>query len=256
MTGDQQPVPSVLRPCDVRGLLHSHSRYADGAHSLRRMVETAREIGLEYLGVSDHLLSRRHPEGLDPGEEATQRAEIRALRAEYPDFQLLHGLEADAGPEGELALPSGILDGLDYLLVSLPEPEGYTKDGYTEVALRVVRNPAVDILSKPIGSYMLAKPPVPLDMMRVLKAAAETGTVVELDANPSCNDLDPTHCRLAADLGVLLAINPNAHRAARLIDYRQGVEIARSLGLDCRQIVNTMTADQLRGRLRRRRNAG
>jgi len=254
LTGDQQRASSLLRPCDIRGLLHSHSRYADGAHSLRRMVETARELGLEYLGVSDHLRSIRHPEGMDRGEEAVQHVEIAALRGEFADFDLLQGLEVDAGFDGGITLPAGVLDELDYLLVSLPEPEGYTKDSYTDVALRVVRHPAVDILSKPVGSYMLAKPPVPLDMMRVLKAAAETGTVVELDANPAFADIDGTHCRLAAELGVLLAINPNAHRAARLVDYRQGVEIARSMGLDCRQIVNTMTADQLRGHFRRGRH--
>ena len=109
----------------------------------------------------------------------------------------------------------------------------------------------VDVVSRPVGSYMLTKPPVPLDMMRVLKAAAETGTVVEVDANPACTDLDGTHCRLAAELRVHLAINPNAHRAARLVDYRQGVEIAREMGLDCRQFVNTLTAGQLRERFRR-----
>ena len=256
MTGDQQPSSDLIRPCDIRGLLHSHSGHADGVHSLHRMVETAREIGLEYLGVSDHLRSERHPDGLDLDGEAVQRAEIEKLRRIFPDFDLLHGLEVYAEPDGDLHLPDGIVDHLDFLLVSLPDPDGHTKDSYTEAALRVISHPEVDILSRPLGCYMLTRPPVPLDMMRVLKAAAETGTVVELDANPSCNDLDSTHCRLAAELGVWLSINPNARRAARLVDYRQGVEIARSMGLDCRQIINTLPADRLRERLRGQRRDG
>jgi len=247
----QQPGSDLLRPCDIRGLLHSHSRYADGAHSLRRMVETARALGLEYLGVSDHLRSERHPEGLDTEGEAEQYQEIADLRREYPDFDLLHGLEVDAGPDGSIDLPAALLDHLDYVIVQLPEPEGHTKDGYTDVALKVIRHPAVDVISRPVGGYMLTKPPVPLDMMRVLKAAAESGTVVEVDANPCCNDIDGTHCRLAADLKVTLAINPNAHRAARLVDYRQGVQIARDMGLDCRQFVNVLTARQLRDRFKK-----
>jgi DNA polymerase (family X) len=255
LTGDQQNNNDLVRPCDIRGLLHTHSGHADGVHSLHRMVEIARELGLEYLGVSDHLRTERHPDGLDHAGEAAQRAEILELRRRFPDFDVLHGLEVYAEADGELHLPEGIVDHLDFLLVSLPDPEGHTKDSYTEAALRVIRHPEVDILSRPLGCYMLTRPPVPLDMMRVLKAAAETGTVIELDANPSCNDLDPTHCRLAAELGVWLAINPNARRAARLVDYRQGVEIARSMGLDCRQIVNTLTADQLRERLRGQRRA-
>lgn len=256
MTGDPTPSAELLRPCDIRGLLHSHSGYADGVHSLRRMVEIACELGLEYLGVSDHVRSERHPDGLDHDGEAAQRAEIEVLRREFPEFDLLHGLELYAEPDGELRLPEGIAEHLDFLLVSLPDPDSHTKDSYTEAALRVIRHPEVDIVGRPLGCYMLTRPPVPLDMLRVLKAAAETGTVIELDANPSCEDLDPTHCRLAADLGVWLAINPNARRAARLVDYRQGVEIARSMGLDCRQIVNTLGADQLRERLRGRRRDG
>jgi DNA polymerase (family 10) len=216
------------------------------------MVETARAIGLEYLGVSDHLRSERHPEGLDAAGEAEQFQEIASLRREFPDFDLLHGLEVDASSDGSVDLPPEVLEHLDYVIVSLPEPDGHTKDGYTEAALKVIRHPEVDVISRPVGGYMLTKPPVPLDMMRVLKAAAETGTVVEVDANPASNDLDGTHCRLAADLGVTLAINPNAHRAARLVDYRQGVQIARDMGLDCRQFVNVLTAAALRDRFNRR----
>ena len=217
------------------------------------MIETACQLGLEYLGVSDHLRSDRHPDGLDTEGEIAQRAEIEQLSRDFPGFCLFHGLEVYAEPDGALLLPDGISDHLDFLLVSLPDPENHTKDSYTEAALRVIRHPEVNVFSRPLGCYMLSRPPVPLDMMRVLKAAAETQTVVELDANPSCNDLDPTHCRLAADLGVWLSINSNARRAARLVDFRQGVEIARSMGLDCRQIVNTLGADELKQRLHGRR---
>ena len=256
MSDGQLQSPNLVRPCDIRGLLHAHSRYADGAHSLRRMAATAMELGLEYLGVSDHLRSERYPEGMDVDAVRAQYEEIDALRGELPRFTLLHGLEAYAGPDGAVDIPDGILERLDYLLVSLPDPDGHTRDSYTEAALRVIRHPAVDIIGKPVGCYMLSRPPVPLDMMRLLKAAAESGTVVELDANPACSDLDGTHCRLATELGVDLAINANAHRAARLVDFRQGVEIAREMGLDCARIVNTLTAEQLAVRFGRGRLAG
>ncbi len=244
----QAPEPAdLVRPCDIRGLLHAHTRYADGAHSLRRMVETAQALGLEYLGVSDHLRSELHPDGLDLAGEIAQQAEITALREEFPDFTLMHGMEVDAASDGSLDLPFGLRGNLDYLLAALPAPNGHSKESYTEAALRLIQNPDVDMVSKPLGCYMVSRPPVPLDMMRVLKAAAETGTVLELDANPACAELDGTHCRLAAELQVPLAINPNAHRAARLVDYRIGVQIARDMGLVCEQIINTYPVEKLRG---------
>lgn len=246
VTEDQATNQPLLRPCDVRGLLHTHTRYADGAHSLRRMVEIARELGLEYLGVSDHARSLLHPEGLDAADEQHQHQEIAELQREFDDFALLHGVEVDVTPDGELMADEAILGQVDYVLADLPAVEGHDKESYTEAALRLVQNPAVSVLSKPVGAYMTAPAPVPVDMMRLLKAAAETGTVVELDANPASLELDATHCKLAAQLGVLLAINPNAHRAARLVDYRQGVAIAREMGLDCSQIVNTWTAERLK----------
>lgn len=246
MTGEQAPPSALVRPCDVRGLLHSHTRYADGAHSLRRMVETARDLGLEYLGVSDHLRSDRHPEGLDAADEDRQHAEIGALRQEFPDFTLLHGVEVDVASDGSFELSDEVLSQLDYVLADLPAPDGHSKDSYTEAVVRVIEHPAVNILSKPVGAYMTAAPPVILDMEQVLAAAAEAKTIVELDANPATADLDDAHCKLAAKLGVTLAINPNAHRAARLVDFRQGVAIAREMGLDCSQIVNTWTAARLR----------
>jgi DNA polymerase (family 10) len=213
--GDLPQSRTLIRSCDVRGLLHSHTRYADGAHSLRRMVETARDLGLEYLGVSDHLKSSRHPEGMNADEEREQRLEIAELQREFPDFHVLHGMEADADDDGDVDLPDGVRDHLDYLMVAMPGPNGHGREDYTESVLRLIRNPLVDIVSRPLGSYML------------------------------------THCRLAADLGVTLAINPNAHRAARLVDYRQGVAIARDMGLSCRQFVNTLTAAELRARFAR-----
>ena len=87
LTSDPQTNPDLVRPSDIRGLLHAHSRYADGAHSMRRLVETARELGLDYLGISDHLRSTRHPEGLDLPDETAQHAEIAELRREFPDFE-------------------------------------------------------------------------------------------------------------------------------------------------------------------------
>jgi DNA polymerase (family X) len=236
----------LVRPCDIRGLLHAHTRNVDGCHSMRRMVETAIALGLEYLGISDHFCSSVHPEGLDAEGEDIQREEIDNLRRQFPDFELLHGVELNADTDGVLPMDDDLLATFDYVLVSLAAPNGSTIHDYTSTALRVIANPWVSVVSKPLGDYMLRSGPLPLDMDTVLRAAAAGGTIVELDANPRSLDLCHDHCLRACDYGVKLMINTDAHRAARLGDFRHGVEIAREAGIPCRNLVNTFSAADLR----------
>jgi DNA polymerase (family 10) len=243
----------LISPCDVRGLLHCHSHYCDGAHSLRAMVETARSLGLEYLGVSDHIRTDRHLEGLDRTAVARQREEIEALNERFPDFDLLHGVELDLAPDGEIPLDEEGLSCFDYVIVSLDGDHDLTPAQRTEQVVGAIMNPFTTIISRPIAQYMLARPPAPIEMESVLRAAAEAGAALEFDAIPGSLDPDWTYCHRAQELGVMLSINPNAHRAARLVDYRHGVELTRKAGLCFRQILNTFTRDELRIFLNRQR---
>jgi DNA polymerase (family 10) len=249
----QQPQESassgLVRQCDVKGVLHSHTHYGDGAHSLGAMVATARQIGLEYLGISDHYLSPSHQEGLDEEKIAQQRAEIAALKREFPDFDILQGVEVDAGPDGSLPLAEEVLSQFDYVIVSLRDGNDLEPEQQTQRALEAIRNRHTKILSRPVGDYMLRRPPVPMDLEAVLLAAAKAGVTVEIDANPNSFELDWQFCHRAQELGVFLSINPNAHRAARLVDYRHGVELARSAGIACKSILNTMSCHKLKEHL-------
>ncbi|MFH2053008.1 MAG: PHP domain-containing protein [bacterium] len=236
----------LVRPCDIKGILHSHSRWTDGAHSLGSMVETAREIGLEYLGISDHFRSEAHQEGLDLGALKIQLAEIERLRRENPGFDVLQGIELDAEPDGSLPLESETLAQFDYVIVSFPENGGYDPGTFTEQVMRAAAHPSVSILAHPLGDLMLRQQNGILDMEKVLEAAAAGRTAVEVTTNPTCSELDWTHCRRAQELGVFMSISPNAHRAARLVDFRHGAERAREAGLVCASILNTLTSEELR----------
>ncbi|MBE0566244.1 MAG: hypothetical protein IH621_09820 [Krumholzibacteria bacterium] len=236
----------LVRPCDIRGILHSHSRYCDGAHTLASMVETAREIGLEYLGISDHFRSENHRDGLDVAAVRAQRREIEALRADLDGFELLQGVELDACPDGSLPVDDVILAMFDYVIVSFPENGSSGKTSLTDRVVRVARHPRVTILGKPVGDFMLRSSNGLLDMEAVIAAAAEGGTAVEINANPQCPELDWSWCRRAQELGVAMAISPDAHRAARLVDYRHGAQLAQSGGICCASILNTLSAGQLR----------
>jgi len=237
----------LVRPCDIRGILHSHSRYGDGAHTLASMVDTAREIGLEYLGVSDHFRSEAHRDGLDVAGMRAQRDEIDALRGDLDDgFELLQGVELDANADGTLPIDDDTLALFDYVIVSFPEDGGYEKTSLTERVVRVARHPRVTILGKPVGDFMLRSANGMLDMEAVIAAAADGRTAVEIDANPQSPELDWSWCRRAQTVGVAMAISPDAHRAARLVDYRHGAQLAQAAGICCASILNTLTASQLR----------
>lgn len=241
----------LVRPCDIKGILHSHSRYTDGVHPLASMVNTAQEIGLEYLGISDHFRSECHQKGLDLAAAKVQRQEIEILRDKFPGFDILQGVELDANPDGSLPLDDGTLLLFDYVIVSFPENGGYEREKLTEQVVRVASHPLVTILGRPVGDCILRCQGENLDMARVLQAASEGRTAVEVNANPISFELDWKCCLQAQAMGVYMAISPNAHRAARLVDYRHGAELAHDAGLRCGSILNTLTSHELRDYLNR-----
>jgi DNA polymerase (family 10) len=237
---------SLVRQCDVRGLLHCHTDYAGGAHPLRSIAETARALELEYLGVTDKAKVHGVGAGLCLEGNADQRSEIKELNAESDDLVLLHGIEVEAVLDGSLPLPDHVLDGFDYVVATLNNGSDLDAAASTARALRVIMNPFVNILGHPCGDWMTRGSGVPLDLKTILNAAATAAVAVEIDANPEHVDLNWNNCYKAQELGVTLVIASDAHRAARLADYRHGVELGRQAGLCCRQILNTRPLDEVR----------
>ncbi len=235
-----------VRPCDIKGILHSHSRWTDGAHSLGSMVETAREIGLEYLGVSDHLISERHPDGLDLDATRVQRQEVNRLREKFPEFDVFQGIEIDVNQDGTLPVDESTLELFDFVIAAFPEPEKQEMAQMVNRVLVAAANPHITVLGTPVGDLMLRGCEGVACMEEVLKAAAEGSTAVEIDANPNCPEIDWACCRMAQDLGVYMVISPNAHRAARLVDFRHGAQLAHDAGLICDWILNTKNSGDLR----------
>lgn len=243
---------SLTRPCDVRGLLHCHTDYADGAHCLESLIDTARALGLEYLGVTDKARSVEEPEGLDEEGRRFQRAEIAHRNAELKDLVLLRGIEIEADAHGDLPLSDDELAEFDYVIATVRNHASLTYEERTSRAVRVVMNPFVNVLGHPFGEWMTAGKDLPLDLDAVLEAASKANVAVEIDANPSHAELDWRHCARAQELGVSLVVASDAHRAARLADYRHGVELTRQAGLCCQQILNTRPIDYLRDFFRMR----
>ena len=225
-------LPALITVGDLRGTLHNHSTYSDGAHALREMAEAARDLGFSYFGICDHSQSLRVADGLSPDEVARQQDEIAALNDEFAsddgsDFRIFSGIESDILSDGSLDYADDVLASFDFIVASVHTGFGMTEDEATERVIRAVRNPHTRILGHPTGRLLLRREGYPLDHERVIAACAEAGVAIELNANPYRLDLDWRWVRAATDAGVLISINPDAH-ATRELEYVQwGVAAAR-----------------------------
>ncbi|MEX2535011.1 MAG: PHP domain-containing protein [Trueperaceae bacterium] len=236
-------VTGLLELSDVRGLVHNHSTWSDGALSIREMVSVAKGLGYRYLAMADHSGSSVVANGLTPERVEAQAEEIRAIRRELADqgndFDLLHGIEVDILPDGTLDLPDELLAQLDYTVVSVHQNFGLSREAQTERVVRAVQNPNVYILGHATGRLLLRRPGYDVDLQAVIEACARTGTIIEINANPRRLDLDWRWVIRAKALGCLFSINPDAHSGDGFDDLRYGVTVARKAGLTPAEVVNT-----------------
>ncbi len=228
---------------DLRGLVHNHSSWSDGAAPLREMVEKARALGYAYLAMADHSKTSYYANGLSIERVFAQAKEIRAiqeeLKREGSAFRVLHGLEVDIMPDGTLDYPDEVLATLDYAVVSVHQHFTLGKAKQTERIVRAVQNPYAHILAHMTGRLLLHRPSYEVDVEAVLRACAETGTFVELNASPYRLDLDWRLVIRARELGCRFSIDPDAHHPDGYKDLRYGVMMARKAGLTALDVVNT-----------------
>ncbi|MEM1056755.1 MAG: helix-hairpin-helix domain-containing protein [Bacteroidota bacterium] len=242
-------LPVLVTVGDLKGTLHNHSTWSDGANSLHEMAEAARARGLLYYGIGDHSRSLQIAHGLSLDELARQSEEAGRLNAEYAsrgiDFRILSGSECDILKDGAMDFPDEALEALDIVVASVHSHFAMSEDEATARLIRAVENPHVDILGHPTGRLLLRREGYPIDVDAVLDACAEHGTAVELNANPWRLDLDWRFLRGAAERGVPVSINPDAHVTDGLDDVQWGVAAAQKAGLSATDVLNTRTTDDL-----------
>jgi len=244
-------LPELIEVEDIRGALHNHSTWSDGANSIAEMAEAARALGWQYFGLSDHSQSAFYAHGLSPDDVLRQHEEIDELNAKWDDFVILKGIESDILPDGSLDYEEDILERFDFVVASVHGNFGLDRKKQTQRCVAAVQNPFARVLGHPTGRLLLAREGFDLDMEEVLGAAADSGCAVELNANPHRLDLDWRELRKAKKLGVTISIGPDAHRAEGLADIRFGVALARKGWLEPADVLNTAKLDALRRRLKR-----
>lgn len=238
-------LPGLVEREAIRGDLHVHTDWSDGTSSLAEMAEAARELGYEYLVISDHSQSLGIARGLTAERQREQRAEIDALNERWSDFRLLQGCELEIKADGSLDLPDDVLARLDLVVASLHTSQRQDREQITRRMLNAVTSPYVDVIGHPSGRILGQREESAVDLDAVIDAAAAAGTALEVNSTPSRLDLDDVHVRRAIRLGVKIAINSDAHHPAGLDNLAYGVATARRGWATAGDVLNTMTLDEL-----------
>ncbi len=240
-------LPRLVAHADVRGDLHMHTTWSDGAATLQRMVQTAQARGYEYVAITDHSQALRIANGLDGRALRAQAKEIASVQEAVPSIRILKGCEVDILPDGTLDLEDDVLARLDLVLASVHSSFNMSAKDMTRRIVKALENPHVHVLCHPTGRKLGRRRPYPLNLGEVLDAAAALGVAVEVNGNPARLDLDYRGLRMCARLGVKVVASSDAHSAARLDNIRYGIDQARRAGLQPNQIVNAGTLDQVLG---------
>jgi DNA polymerase (family 10) len=256
---EQGALPTLIEDGDVRGILHVHSDYSDGVHTIEQLAKAATDLGAHYLGIADHSRSAQYANGLSPERVTQQHKEIDSLGKKLKGFRVLKGIEADILADGKLDYPDKVLKTFDFVIAAVHSRFTLGKEAMTKRIITAMRNPHVGMLAHPTGRLLLSREPYEVDMDAVIAEAATLGVVLEINANPHRLDLDWRLCKRAKDQGCRFAVCPDAHRTDDLADTFYGVGIARKGWLEAADVVNTRPVDealQLLTARRRRKETG
>lgn len=242
---ERHELPVLLEWQNLRGTFHNHTTESDGRASLEAMATAACELGLEYLGIADHSKSSFQAHGLDEKRLAAQVAAIRAWNADDRGIHLFAGTECDILKDGSLDFSDDVLASLDYVVASVHSAFTLSEAEMTERIIRAISNPHVTMLGHLTGRLLLTREPYRVNVPAIIEAAAETGTIIELNANPRRLDMDWRWWPLAREKGVKCAINPDAHSTAGLQDLVFGVGAARKGWLTRADVVNTLPLSKI-----------
>jgi DNA polymerase (family X) len=244
-------VPELITARDIRGNLHMHSTWTDGANTIEEMAQACQELGYEYCAITDHSQSTRVAGGLTAADLKDQWREIEKVRRRLKGITLLRGMEVDILPDGSLDLPDETLQELDIVLVSIHSHMQMPAPQMTQRLLKALAHPAVDVLAHPTARLINKRAPVAVDLEAVFRAAKERDVALEVNAQPGRLDLSDINVQHARELGVKLIINSDAHSVEGLRMMRYGVDQARRGWLEKTQVVNTLPWSQFHTWLQR-----
>jgi DNA polymerase (family 10) len=242
----------VITRRQIRGDLHTHTKLTDGLATLEQMLDTASGFGYAYYAVTDHapnLFMQR----MTDDKMLAQRDELRALQDRYPKMTLLHGTELNIDPDGAVDWGPEFLEGFDVCVASIHSHFGQPKDEMTRRLIRAMENPHVHVIGHPTTRKINQRGPIELDLDEVFKAAARTGTALEVNGYPDRLDLKDEHVLWAKRYGVKFSVDTDSHATTHLDLMRYGVATAQRGWLTKDDVINAWPLGKLRAFLRKGR---
>ena len=236
-------VPALVTASDIRGDLHTHTDWSDGRDPMEVMLAEAIDCGLEYISITDHSVGRGIANGLSVERLERHGAELKRLETEMGGIRILRGTEMDIRADGSLDYPDEALDKLDWVVASVHSAMGQDEATMTARIISAMKNPRVSAIGHLSTRLIGERKPVEADYEALFRAAADTGTALEINGSLERLDLKDAHIRRARELGAPLVINTDAHTTEALGNLEYGAALARRGWCEPRHIVNCMSAD-------------
>lgn len=243
----EQQLPQLIELSQIRGDLHMHTQASDGTASIAKMAEAARQRGLAYIAITDHSKRVTMANGLDERRLRAQWAEIDQINdASQDDIWIFKGVECDILEDGTLDIRDDVLAEADWVTASIHYGQNQSSAEITTRIINAIEHPSVHSISHPTGRLINKRHPYAVDLNAVFDAALANDKMLELNASPLRLDLNDLHCAQAAEMGIRIVINTDAHRPQGLNAMRYGINQARRAGLTAQQVANTGTLQQFR----------
>ncbi|BCD60600.1 MULTISPECIES: DNA polymerase/3'-5' exonuclease PolX [unclassified Nitratiruptor] len=244
-------LPKLVELSDIKGDLHMHTVYSDGKHTIEDMAKAAKEMGYEYIAITDHSKRLTVAHGLDEKRALKEFEEIDKINETIDGITILKGMEVDILEDGSLDMSDEVLAQMDVVLAAVHYKFNLDQKKQTDRILRALDNPYVNIIAHPTGRMINMRQPIALDMTKILQRAKENGVFMEINAQPDRLDLNDVHAKMAKELGVKMAINTDTHNIYSLFYMQYGVNQARRGWCEKEDIINTRSLDELRKLLKR-----
>ncbi|GAB2815036.1 helix-hairpin-helix domain-containing protein [Ferruginibacter profundus] len=220
-------IPDLIRPGDIKGIIHSHSNWSDGSYTIEEMAKAAKEKGLEYLVISDHSKSAFYAQGLNEERIAAQQQYVNELNDKITGFKIFKSIECDILNDGSLDYTNAILSTFDLVIVSVHSNLKMSEEKAMMRLLNAIENPYTTILGHMTGRLLLSRKGYPVDHKKIIDACAANHVAIELNAHPSRLDIDWRHIDYALQKNVLISIDPDAHTIEGFDDIKYGVLAAQ-----------------------------